>query len=74
MEKLAKMFAAQSDSGGGGTWRHWGAGESVGHKRIVLFGENWTVAAVRLTVSARISDKLAPVVANFAAFAPCRSG
>lgn len=71
MEKLAKMFAAQSDSGGGGTW---GAGESVGHKRIVLFGENRTVAAVRLTVTARISDKLAPVVANFAAFAPCRSG
>ena len=47
-----------------------GYGASIGNKRIMLLQPR-TVVAMRLTVTALVHEAFAPVIANFAGFAPC---
>jgi hypothetical protein len=68
-----RNFTVESQHAPGGPWLPYGGGESVGHKRILLL-ENRSVVALRLHVTARMAATLEPVVANFAAFAPCSTG
>ena len=65
-----RNFTVEAQQAPGGPWLPFGSGESVGHKRILLL-TNRTVVALRLTVTARMASALAPMIANFAAFAPC---
>ena len=68
-----RNFTVESQVSPGAAWEPWSSGESVGHKRILLLGENRTVTALRFVVTVRMVETLAPIVANFAAFGPCRA-